>query len=691
MSGYLVRKVMLRALSDQGFRSMLIYNSENALKGFRLTAGEMNAFAAFPTNLFSRFAGKNYVEYAKIKKSYPVNKCMSPAQVLLISMPFAAINQPSAALGLLKASVIEQGINVHTRYLNLEFAKLVGVEIYQDFFMKAPKSSLLQEWVFSGALFENHKNKQETYIKLLKKNRLIQHENRPLLKDAMIMRDLVSEFLNVWINSAGWKEYSIIGFSVTYQQVVASLALAKLIKEVDRSKVIVFGGSCCNGKMGIELHRQFPYIDYVFTSESDLSFPKFVTKALKKEPIEDTPGLVRRYSGMTKASEELCNINRDLDSLPYPDYGDYFDQLNKFELVDQVIPKVPVETSRGCWWGEKSQCTFCGYNSEGIEFRSKTPTRIISELVYLMKNYDCSIEATDSILNNSYFEDLLPAITRTDLDINLFFETKASLSEKELTLLQKAGVWRIQPGIETLSTPILKLIRKGTTTLQNIRILKLCAELGIACNWLFLFGLPGEDEMEYSHMVELVPSIVHLEPPIRCQKIRLERFSPLFNFPDKYGLLNIKHTIGYEYVYPFDSDTLDNIAYYFDFDYSDGRSLDYAKPLINSVKKWQQRKPYYRLDMIMENDVIYLWDFRPCSKQPLTILDVYEMCGNILNINEIYRNLSFVNISGEQYFQINNFLQEMCSKRLMLRDGNTYLSLAVRYHPDIYKYYSQGG
>ena len=45
-----------------------------------------------------------------------------------------------------------------------------------------------------------------------------------------------------------------------------------------------------------------------------------------------------------------------------------------------------------------------------------------------------------------------------------------------------AGVRAIQPGIESLSTRILKLMRKGATRLINVRLLKWAAYYGMTVN-----------------------------------------------------------------------------------------------------------------------------------------------------------------------------------------------------------------
>jgi magnesium-protoporphyrin IX monomethyl ester (oxidative) cyclase len=63
---------------------------------------------------------------------------------------------------------------------------------------------------------------------------------------------------------------------------------------------------------------------------------------------------------------------QDLDGLPYPTFDDYFAQLRTTSFAKRVLPALVMETSRGCWWGAKHHCTFCGLNAEGMAFRSKS-------------------------------------------------------------------------------------------------------------------------------------------------------------------------------------------------------------------------------------------------------------------------------------------------------------------------------
>src|SRR5260370_24175623 len=189
---------------------------------------------------------------------------------------------------------------------------------------------------------------------------------------------------------------------------------------------------------------------------------------------------------------------RDLDALAVPDFGDYFAGLEQSTGGSNVVPTLLFETSRGCWWGAKSHCTFCGLNGGAMAFRSKSARRALEELEYLVQRWRIeNVEAVDNILDMKYFRDVLPALAEWKWPLQLFYEVKSNLSREQVHLLRDAGVRRIQPGIESLNDHILKLMKKGTTALRNIQLLKWCQEYGVTAEWSMLYGFPGETRPAY--------------------------------------------------------------------------------------------------------------------------------------------------------------------------------------------------
>ena len=85
--------------------------------------------------------------------------------VVLVSMPFAEVQRPSIALGLLHASLANTGIHSEVVYANFGLAERIGLVAYQAM-QSAPTDHLLGEWCFAGYLFPIDEAKDEEYLDL---------------------------------------------------------------------------------------------------------------------------------------------------------------------------------------------------------------------------------------------------------------------------------------------------------------------------------------------------------------------------------------------------------------------------------------------------------------------------------------------------------------------------------------------
>ena len=184
--------------------------------------------------------------------------------------------------------------------------------------------------------------------------------------------------------------------------------------------------------MGLQLHRSFPFIDFVCGGEADLSFPQLLDRMRNGQDVHGVPGVISRKDGSSYFSTLHPERVRDLDSLPYPEYDDYFSYLERegCTLAGESSGYVLMETSRGCWWGEKAHCTFCGLNGVSMQYRSKSWQRALDEIVALTtRHHTLKVEMVDNILDMQYFRDLLPELKRRELNLDIFYETKANLRE----------------------------------------------------------------------------------------------------------------------------------------------------------------------------------------------------------------------------------------------------------------------
>jgi ribosomal peptide maturation radical SAM protein 1 len=611
--------------------------------------------------------------------------------VLLVSMPFGSLCEPSIALGLLKAGLNRGGISCAVRYFTFPFAARIGEQLYLDLANGKPRTTtMLGEWLFAEALWGPGRLDGDAYVDEVLRERgrgargdhfAVTPEREELIEAVLRARAAVVSFVDDCLDEVVRRRPRILGFTSVFQQQIASLALASRVKQALPETFVVIGGANVEGVMGIESVRQFGFLDAVVSGEADAVFPQLVLRVLAGQAAEGLPGVVtRRTLAQTDATSKAATGFIDLNALPYPDYDDYFQQLHFGSDVSPAPVRVSFETSRGCWWGAKHHCTFCGLNGEKMTYRSKRPQRALDELIALSRRYpDHPISVVDNILDTNYFRTFLPRLRDSAAALNLFYEIKANVSKDQLRVLRDAGVTSLQPGIESLSTHVLRLMRKGVTMLQNIQTLKWCKELGIDVTWNIIWGFPGETARDYEQVAAMAPLLTHLQPPGLRAPIRLDRFSPYFEHAQHHGIINVRPHLAYEHLYDLPAPAIANLAYFFRFDYADGRQVQhYTAPLRDQLDAWTQHHPTSDLSYADNENHLLVWDLRPAARRPLQVLDGLHR--EVLLACDRVHGMAHLGTLAERHGgpdTLSGVLADLIDAGLLLTEDGHYLTLAL--------------
>ena len=607
----------------------------------------------------------------------------SHADVLLVSMPFGPLFSPSLGLSLLQPQLARRGFASRIEYFTLPWAERIGERLYSRIITenRAMSRAFVGEWIFSHALFDWMPEHDDRYIRdvlLATPAWLGRNPTKPPgaadVRAILAARDAARDFIDACADHVAAAKPRIIGLTSVFQQHLASLALAKRVKTLLPHAVIVMGGANCEATMGVETVRQFPFVDAVVSGEADQVFAELASRSAAGEPIDDIPGVLTHHAvsgARVPPHAHTAPAVTDLDALPYPDYRDFFEQFQASRFGKEWQPSVFVETSRGCWWGERMHCTFCGLNGATMAYRSKSPARALDELTHLATTYPgCDIQVVDNILDLKYFKTLLPELAARKLDVSLFYETKSNLKKDQVRLLRDAGVLTIQPGIESFSDRVLKQMRKGVSGLQNIQLLKWCKELGVHPIWNFLIGFPQESADDYFEMATLSARVCHLPEPSGVSVIRLDRFSPNFNEAGQLGFTKLRPLPFYEFLYDLPEPVRHNLAYYFAYDYKVPQDVArYADPLVRSVHAWKTTWRHAELVSVDLEDRLVVFDTRPRSKAPVSTLRGAD--------RELYLSCDAITDASPLGAADTARLDAFATRGLMLNDGAKYLSLAV--------------
>jgi ribosomal peptide maturation radical SAM protein 1 len=605
--------------------------------------------------------------------------------VVLVSMPFMDPRRPSIQLGLLKSLADGCGFPARTLHANLDFAARIGMDCYE--LLCQHRGPMVGEWLFSVEAFpDTAPDPDGRMIDDLAEglSHLGVSEEETREKILRIRNIDVPAYLDALAGSFPWQHVAVVGFTSTFQQNAASFALARRLKQLYPHIVTVFGGANFDSGMGPELVRAVDCVDVAVIGEGDQAFPRLLTALADGTDLNAVPGIARRLDGQVKVTPPVSATAR-LDDLPEPDYHEYFAHAEDLGILPRVGHRdvwLPIETARGCWWGAKHHCTFCGLNGTAMSFRSKSPERVLEELANQAKRYRTfRFEAVDNIMDTEYLNKLFPALIESETGYEMFYEVKASLRREQLKLMARAGVTHIQPGIESLSSNVLRLMRKGTRASQNVNLLRWARYYDIQVEWNLLWGFPGETEQDYAEQAAAIPHLVHLRPPYGAGRVWLERFSPLFSDPDTFRLAHRTPERSYRYVYPADVD-LERVAYFFDYEIESGLPDSAYAGVQRAVSDWsgvwEADKPP-TLTYWSAPHFIQIYDERQRGQGGTytfegTLADLYLACGNRPTTAAAVRHDLHLRLSAED---IQEVFEEFSERGLMFLDGKFALALAL--------------
>ena len=327
-----------------------------------------------------------------------------------------------------------------------------------------------------------------------------------------------------------------------------------------------------------------------------------------------------------------------------------------------------------------------------MDFRAKSPTQVAAELEYLSSRYDTSrFRLVDNIIDMKYVDGLFGQLAQRHVDLDVFMETKSNLNKRQIQTLAQGGVKCMQPGIESLSQGQLKEMDKGVSPLQNIQCLKWSLYYNIDLSWNMLLGFPGESNADYQRQMEIIPSLLHLQPPESTSKLWLERFSPYYKWPERYGIRLTGPGLAYGYVYDERKVDLNKIAY--DFEYEIDWKVDprLYEDFVRLVQEWKERyhssnRPFLFFSKALSYLTVY--DGRGASPtserfdQPYAF--ILEFCNDqAKSFEQIRKGLQDQSHTGsDQEIQpLADLLTSLQKKRLLYEEGGRYFTLALPVNP----------
>jgi ribosomal peptide maturation radical SAM protein 1 len=587
-------------------------------------------------------------------------------QIILASMPWAIFSRPSIQLGCLK-SYIEQstGYRVTTLHPYLDVAKAIGLANYNII----ADNSWAGETLFSALLFPAQKEKAK---KVFKESLGQKRQQLPEFESLLIS---LEECCQQWIEQIEWHKYQLAGFSLCFSQLLASLYIAAQIKQKQDCPPIVFGGSSCGGALGTSLMRSFSQIDYIIDGEGEKPLAGLCNYLSGDTPQFPTRVLSRQTFTNVTPAPEIADIN----TLPVPDYSSYFQELRRIFPDTPFIPSLPLEFSRGCWW---NKCTFCNLNLQWCGYRWKKAAKVTEELEQLATAYQClDYTFTDNALPPREAELFFDAVADSGADYRFFAEIRGITEPETLKRHRHGGLDTIQVGIESLCDSLLAKMKKGISVIENIAIMKYSMAAGIVLEGNIIVEFPGSTSEEVSKTVE---TLEYVRPyrPLSPATFFLGHGSPIDKDPVAYGIKAVTRHRKNRALFPKELfQNLDLLTKEYRGDRQKQRIL--WQPVRDSITDWQCFHAHrhstvpcalsYRdggsfliIRQEMQNTAPLLHRFQGLSRA------IYLFCDEIRTIPEICVQFKSLKESA-----ILAFIHQLCQKRLMFRENDRILSLAI--------------
>ncbi|MDD2776667.1 MAG: radical SAM protein [Gallionella sp.] len=240
------------------------------------------------------------------------------------------------------------------------------------------------------------------------------------------------------------------------------------------------------------------HIDVVF-GDGEKIVPDIVLERLKELPVLDSVN--RRFFSITSQSSYYVT---DISDIP----------LDRSFFINEPIQhplglvEAHIVTSRGCIFN----CAFCAAarsQNDGIRVRERTGLSVIQELQEITHLFP---EVSSIRILDDLFLKNKGSITKAiEIFSGFSFSWRAmahvmtlkGVESSLLLSLKKSGCHELFIGIESGSVDILKKIRKthNVDTIKH-RIVQLF-RAGIAVKGYFIYGFPGETELDFQKTFEL--------------------------------------------------------------------------------------------------------------------------------------------------------------------------------------------
>ncbi|KAF5436923.1 Radical SAM superfamily enzyme YgiQ, UPF0313 family [Candidatus Methanophagaceae archaeon] len=290
--------------------------------------------------------------------------------------------------------------------------------------------------------------------------------------------------------------------SMTGVQIANAIEISKIAKKHTK---LIWGG--VHPTLLPHQTLQNKYIDIIVLGEGEVTFP-LLLKALKDpKRFEHIRGIGYKDSKGIHVNElrDFLDMNT-VSNLPY-----HLLEIEKYLTKREGFKRcLSLETSRGC----PHDCSFCS-------------NPIIHKRLWSCLNVENLIQKTKYLQNrfkldgivyqeDNFFVNILRVkkfCEAIQKDINIGWKANCRISyllNKDsafLKMLEKGGCKVLQFGVESGTNRILKLVNKGITIEDILKVNSKLAKGDIICRYNFIVGIPTETQEEIQSTLDFIEKL----------------------------------------------------------------------------------------------------------------------------------------------------------------------------------------
>lgn len=295
--------------------------------------------------------------------------------------------------------------------------------------------------------------------------------------------------------------YSLINISITdLSQIVPGLTLARLLKEKTDAKICLGGNYIY--KIAPDL-KKIPeifseYCDFFIVGDGEIASVELAEYMCGKRNIGDVHSLVYADENGNVITNKTAPL-LDMDNIYYPDF-DCFD-FGKYLAPEPVLP---VQFGKGCYW---SKCTFCDFYTGQQKFDTKSVSRAVDEVEFLVNKYGFKhFNFVDEAVPPAFYNAFATELIKRNLKIyySSFVRLEKAFTADVLQNMYNSGARYMMWGYESESPRIMELMNKGIDLSERKRILADSAKAGIWNVVTFLLGFPTETDEELQSTIDVI-------------------------------------------------------------------------------------------------------------------------------------------------------------------------------------------